>query len=183
MIRSQGAERWAGWFSWLWLAKVRPRDLLVVHRLWSLDLSRVSLGTLPFPERENLQGMGRWMHAKSLQSCLICNPMAVACQAPLSMGFSWQEYWSGLPCPPPRDLPDSGIKSTSLSSPALAGEFFTTSATWGWRCPVFSERVIGGWIRLLLARMRRRQWHPTPVPLPGKSHGRRSLVGCSLWGL
>ena len=153
MIRSQGAGSWAGWFSWLWLAKVRPRDVLVVHRLWSLDLSRVSLGTLPFPERENLQGMGRWMHAKSLQSCLICNPMTVACQAPLSMGFSWQEYCSGLPCPPPRDLPDSGIKPTSLSSPALAGEFFTTSATWEWRCPVFSERVIGGWIRLLLARM------------------------------
>ena len=45
----------------------------------------------------------------------------VACQAPLSMGLSRQEFWSGLPCPPPRDLPDSGIKPTS---PAMAGRFF-----------------------------------------------------------
>ena len=51
-------------------------------------------------------------------------------QAPLSMCFSRQEYWSGLPCPPPRDPPDPGIKATSLTSPAMAGGFFTTSATW-----------------------------------------------------
>ena len=47
-----------------------------------------------------------------------------------SMGFPGQEYWSGLPCPPPEDLPDSGTKPTSVVSPALAGRFFTTSATW-----------------------------------------------------
>ena len=51
-------------------------------------------------------------------------------QAPLSVGFSRQEYWSGLACPPPGDLPDSGIELMSLMSPALAGGFFTTSATW-----------------------------------------------------
>ena len=45
-------------------------------------------------------------------------------QAPLSMGFPRQEYWSGLPCPPPRDLADPGIKSTSLMSPALGVRFF-----------------------------------------------------------
>ena len=49
-------------------------------------------------------------------------------QAPLSMRFPRQEYWSGLPCPPPGDLPDPGIKPASLTSPALAGGFFTTSA-------------------------------------------------------
>ena len=54
----------------------------------------------------------------------------VAHQAPLSMAFSRQEYWSGLPCPPSGDLPDPGIKATLLMSPALAGGFFTTSATW-----------------------------------------------------
>ena len=54
----------------------------------------------------------------------------VAHQAPLSMGFSRQEYWSGLPCPPPGDLPDPGIKPESLMSPALEVGFFTTSATW-----------------------------------------------------
>ena len=47
-------------------------------------------------------------------------------QAPLSMGFLRQEYWSGLPFLSPRDLPDPGIKPTSLASPALAGRFFTT---------------------------------------------------------
>ena len=47
------------------------------------------------------------------------------------MGFSWQEYWNRLPFPPPGDLPDSGTEPGSLMSPALAGVFFTTSATWG----------------------------------------------------
>ena len=46
------------------------------------------------------------------------------------MGFFRQQYWSGLPCPPPGDLPDPGIEPGSLMSPALAGRFFTSSATW-----------------------------------------------------
>ena len=50
-------------------------------------------------------------------------------QAPLSMGFFKQEYWSELPCPPPGDLPDPGIEPTSLMSPALPGGFFISSAT------------------------------------------------------
>ena len=54
----------------------------------------------------------------------------VAHQAPLFMGFSRQEYWSGLPCSPPGDLPYPGIKPVSLTSPALAGAFSNTSATW-----------------------------------------------------
>ena len=54
----------------------------------------------------------------------------VAHQAPLSMGFSRQEFWSGLPCPPPGDLPNLGIKAVSLMSPVLADRFFTTSAIW-----------------------------------------------------
>ena len=49
----------------------------------------------------------------------------VAHLAPLSMGFSRQEYWSGLPCPIPGDLPDPGIKPASHKTPALAGRFFT----------------------------------------------------------
>ena len=53
----------------------------------------------------------------------------VARHAPLSTGFSQQEYWSRVPCPSPGDLPDPEIESTSLTSPALAGGFFTTSAT------------------------------------------------------
>ena len=71
------------------------------------------------------------MCTKSLQSCLrFATPWIVALQAPLSMGFSRQEYWSGLPCPLPKDLPDPGIELASLMSPALVGRFFTTKATW-----------------------------------------------------
>ena len=61
---------------------------------------------------------------------LFSTPWTVARQAPLSMGFPRQEYWSGSPFLPPEDLPDSGIEPTSLASPALAGGFFTAWATW-----------------------------------------------------
>ena len=52
-------------------------------------------------------------------------PWIVAYQAPLSMVFPRQEYWSGLPFPPSRDLPDTGIEPLSLACPALVGGFFT----------------------------------------------------------
>ena len=55
---------------------------------------------------------------------------AVARQAPLSMGFFQQEYWNGLPCPPPGDLPDPGIKPASPASPTLLVEFFITDPLW-----------------------------------------------------
>ena len=89
------------------------------------------------------------MGAKSHQSC------QTLCQAPLSMGFSRQEYWNGLLSPPPGDLPDPGIESPSLVSPALAGRFFacrrlihlpktdgfTTSQPWltntAWEAPLW----------------------------------------------
>ena len=74
------------------------------------------------------------MHACVLSrfSCfqLFATPWTAARQAPLSMGFSRQEYWSGLLGPPPEDLPDPGIESMPLMTPALAGGFFTTSTTW-----------------------------------------------------
>ena len=57
-------------------------------------------------------------------------PWTVACQAPLSMGLSGQEYCTGLPFPPPGDRPDPGIETKSLVSLVLAGRFFPTSATW-----------------------------------------------------
>ena len=61
---------------------------------------------------------------------LFVTPWTIAHQALLSMEFSRQEYWSGLPCPPPGDLPDPGMEPKSLLSPALASVFFTTNATW-----------------------------------------------------
>ena len=51
-------------------------------------------------------------------------------QAPLSMEFSRQNYWSGLPCPTPEDLPDPEVETVSLVSPASVARFFTISATW-----------------------------------------------------
>ena len=61
---------------------------------------------------------------------LFVTPWTVARQAPLSMGFSRQEYWSEWPCPPPRDLPDPGIEPRSPVSPALAGRFSSHWAAW-----------------------------------------------------
>ena len=54
----------------------------------------------------------------------------VTLQAPLSTGFSRQDYWNTLSCPPSGDLPNPGIETTVLMSPALTGRFFTTSTTW-----------------------------------------------------
>ena len=94
-------------------------------------------------------------HSYSVLSCILRNILwvpphfscvwlfvtlwTVARQTPLCMGFSRQEYRSGLPCLPPGDLPNPGVKPMSLTSPTLAGRFFTTIATWeagGTFCPL-----------------------------------------------
>ena len=97
------------------------------------------------------------MHAKSPHLCpTLCDPMdwwTVVCQAPLSMGFSRREYWSGWPCPLSGDLPDSGIENVSLTSPALAGRFFTTSTTWEAHSP-------GRWVQLFRV-LRILYYHPS----------------------
>ena len=69
----------------------------------------------------------KWKGPSLSRVWLCVTPWTVAHQAPLSVKFSRQEYWSGLPFPPPGDLPDPGIEPTSLTSPALA--FFTIWAT------------------------------------------------------
>ena len=123
----------------------------------------------------------------------------VACQAPLSMGFSRQENWSGLSFPTPGDLPDPGIKPTSLASPALTSRFLVPSASCLplliCSCLVMKTelpRWLSGkestrqhrrhgfhpWVRKIPWR---RKLQPTPVFLPGKSHGQRSLKGYSPW--
>ena len=86
---------------------------------------------------------------------LLATPWTAAYQAPPpSMGFSRQQYWSGVP------LPSPGIYTTIFKT----DNYHSTA-----QGTLFSSR--------------RRQWHPTPVLLPGKSHGRRrSLVGCRPWG-
>ena len=142
--------------------------------------------------------------AQSL-SCvqLFCDPVTTACQAPLSIEFPRQEYWSGFPFLPPRDLPDPGIEPMS---PALAGSFFTTEPQGkplpctqahsinGSLVRLSNDTVINACLSVCLQCGRpgfnpwvgkipwRRKWQSTPVLLPGKSHGRRSLVGYSPWG-
>ena len=81
---------------------------------------------------------GDWNH-QCMRACVLSSfsrgqlsatPWTVARQAPLSMGFSRQEYWSGLQCPSPEDLANPSTEPRFLKSPALAGRFFTTSASW-----------------------------------------------------
>ena len=68
-------------------------------------------------------------------SCLVAKLcLTVACQPPLSMEFSRQEYWSGLPFLIPGHLPDPGVKPGSLASAVLVGRFFTTAKTLGKSC-------------------------------------------------
>ena len=68
----------------------------------------------------------------------------VAREAPLSMGFFRQKYWRGFPCLPPEDLPNQGTEPASLTSPALAGRFFTTSASWQalWKVGILQARTL-----------------------------------------
>ena len=66
----------------------------------------------------------KWKALSSIP--LFATPWTAACQAPLSMEFSRQEYWSGLPFPSSGNLPNPGIKHTSPVSPELAGRLFTT---------------------------------------------------------
>ena len=64
--------------------------------------------------------------ALSLVVYSLVTPWTIPCQAPLSMGFSQQEYWSVLPCPPPGNLPDPGIQLATLVAPALKADSLPT---------------------------------------------------------
>ena len=76
---------------------------------------------------------------------LFVTPLTVDRQALLSIEFSRQEYWSGLPCPPPEDLPNPGIRPASLMSPALTDRFLTTSTTWeALICTYLSLKMVSG---------------------------------------
>ena len=108
------------------------------------------------------------VHAQSLSHVWLFATLGiVARQAPLSMGFSRQEYWSGVPFPTPEDLPSPGIEPPTLVSPALAGRFFTR------------RHGFNPWVGKI---PQRRKCQPTPVFFPGESRGQRSLVGYCPWG-
>ena len=123
-----------------------------------------------------VRGLCTACRVKLLHVRLFATAWTVACQAPLSMGFSRHEYCSGLPCSPTGDLPNPGIKLRSLKSPALAGGFLTTEPQGR---PLFNKLEHD--YLLLLPYFWRRKWQPTPVFLDGQSHGQRSLVGYSPW--
>ena len=78
---------------------------------------------------ETVDREGKYVGMRVCAQSLCCVQLlvtlwTVACQPPLFMRFSRQEYWSGLPCPPPGDLSNSEVEPTSLRSPVLAGGFF-----------------------------------------------------------
>ena len=85
---------------------------------------------------ESRETFSTFVISPSLCSLWVCSVVCdsathgLSHQAPLVMGFPRQEYWRELPFPSPGDLPDPGIEHASLMSPALAGGFFATSATW-----------------------------------------------------
>ena len=108
---------------------------------WFLFIRKVCVEYLlhrPEPQRDSDQNKETKCALSGVPHCgkslshvrLFATRWTTAHQAPQSMGFLWKECWSGLPCPPPRDLPEPGIKARSLAFPALAGEFFTTSSPW-----------------------------------------------------
>ena len=88
---------------------------------------------------------------------LFVTPWTEAHGAPLSLGFSRQEYWSGLPCPPPADLPDSGIEHASLMSPALQEDFFPLTPP---KKPAYTVvRLVSEFWSVALRRL----WHRSPL--------------------
>ena len=106
---------------------------------WCAAVHRVANSRIWLHDWTELNGTYLPLHIRAMCACflscfkivlLFATLWTVAHQFPLSMGFSRQEYQSGLPCPSLGDLPDPGIEPASLTSPALAGRFFTTSATW-----------------------------------------------------
>ena len=132
-IKEKNFEFWRKFFC--------TSHILVVLELFPSEppriLHHIIIICLHWLQLYNIYIQNLYMCVFSRFSCvwLVATLWTVICQAPLSMRFSRQEHWSGLPCPSPGDLPDPGIEPASLMSPALAGGFFTTSTTWD--TPVF----------------------------------------------
>ena len=105
--------------STFWLVLWKAEQLSVLASRWG------SYNPTSTPYQLHACVLNRFSHVRL---CVIL--WTAACPAPLPMGFSRQEYWSGLLCPLPGDLPYPGIKPKSLGSPALVGRFFTTGVTW-----------------------------------------------------
>ena len=92
----------------------------------------------------------------SVMSDSFANPWTVSCQAPLAMGFSRQEYWSGLPFPPPGDLPDLGLALMFLT---LVGRSLTTEPPGE---PKYSRCLLLNYFVYYMVVCTWRSWHPVP---------------------
>ena len=133
-------ERWNSFYHSGWVLSKPMAALFVMSLYWARrwvdwkPRADKNSGTL-----SHFWSLPSWndyfIHAHSWSkpcAWLFAIPWTVAHQAPLSVGFSRQEHWSGLPFPPPGDLPNPGMEPRSLSSPALADGFFIT--TWEALC-------------------------------------------------
>ena len=110
--------------SWYW-----RRSILYVEHSVCNSVSLHQYWTYTGHPHICVEGLGACVLSHFCHVLLFATPWIVACQIPLSVGFSRQEHWSGLPCPPPGDLLDPGIEPTYLMSLVLAGGFFTSAAT------------------------------------------------------
>ena len=107
---------------------------------------------------------------------LFATPWTIVCQAHLSMGFSRQKYWSGLPFPPLGDLPEPRIGAKSPATPALSGTSFTTKLP---RKPILSLLLNCCKVASVVSdSVQPRRWQPTRLPHPWDSPGKNTGVGC-----
>ena len=105
---------------------------------------------------------------------LLASTWTIAPQAPLPMGFPRLEYWSGLPFPSPGIFLTQGLN--------LCLYHLLHWQVDSLYCAIWEARNNSWHLVNTHICVWRRHWHPTPVLQPGKSHGQRSLVGCSPWG-
>ena len=113
----------------------------------------------------------------------------VAHQVPPSMGFSRQEYWSGLPCPSPGDFPNSGTepRSSTLQADSLPSELPGKPKNTGvgslslLQGIFLTQELNQGFLHCRQILYQIAKWQPTLVFLPGKYYGQGNLVGCNPW--
>ena len=115
-------------FCWLYRASSRESKTLGILNLFSIFWLKKHFCNITSKTLFHTVQLHFYLVLCSVtQLCLTLVTMCtVAHQAPLSLGFSRQERWSGFLCPPPADIPDPGTKPRSFASPASAGKFFTT---------------------------------------------------------
>ena len=127
-----------------------------------------------FPEEESLKKTDSTHEC--IRSCfsrvqLFATPWTVALQVPLSMGFSRQEYWSGLPCPPPEDRPNPGIKPESSPSPALQVDSLPLSHQGSPQTQYSDTNMLAYQVPLSMGFSRQEYWSGLPFPSPGDLPG------------